>query len=126
MSTGPDVDRIRVSPSKSSCVTIGRFDCGPLAQLVEHLPFKQRVAGSSPARLIDNKELSPRAISGFVVWVRIGCVSVLRVGEVARITQQLSAAAPDTSATTECAWLGSSTCCQVHLRRLPGAERNGS
>ena len=24
----------------------------PLAQLVEHLPFKQRVAGSSPARLI--------------------------------------------------------------------------
>ena len=24
---------------------------GPVAQSVEHLPFKQRVAGSSPARL---------------------------------------------------------------------------
>ena len=24
---------------------------GPLAQVVEHLPFKERVAGSSPARL---------------------------------------------------------------------------
>ena len=29
-----------------------RFN-GPLAQLVEHLPFKQGVAGSNPARLID-------------------------------------------------------------------------
>ena len=29
---------------------------GPLAQLVEHLPFKQGVAGSNPARLIDSKE----------------------------------------------------------------------
>ena len=35
-----------------------RFPCypvgldGPLAQLVEHLPFKQGVAGSSPARLM--------------------------------------------------------------------------
>ena len=28
-----------------------RISCGPLAQVVEHLPFKQRVAGSSPARL---------------------------------------------------------------------------
>jgi hypothetical protein len=37
-----------------------RFPCysfriaGPLAQTVEHLPFKQGVAGSSPARLINN------------------------------------------------------------------------
>jgi hypothetical protein len=29
-----------------------RFVYGPLAQSAEHLPFKQRVAGSSPARLI--------------------------------------------------------------------------
>jgi hypothetical protein len=37
-----------------------RFPCysfriaGPLAQTVEHLPFKQGVAGSSPARLIND------------------------------------------------------------------------
>jgi hypothetical protein len=40
-----------------------RFPCysfriaGPLAQTVEHLPFKQGVAGSSPARLINNLQL---------------------------------------------------------------------
>ena len=28
---------------------------GPVAQAVEHLPFKQRVAGSSPARLTKAK-----------------------------------------------------------------------
>jgi hypothetical protein len=27
---------------------------GPLAQLAEHLTFNERVAGSSPARLISN------------------------------------------------------------------------
>ena len=27
-----------------------RFSTGPLTQVVEYLPFKQRVAGSSPAR----------------------------------------------------------------------------
>jgi hypothetical protein len=27
------------------------IESGPLAQSAEHLPFKQRVAGSSPARL---------------------------------------------------------------------------
>ena len=27
---------------------------GPLAQVVEHLTFNERVAGSSPARLINN------------------------------------------------------------------------
>jgi hypothetical protein len=37
-----------------------RFPCysfriaGPLAQTVEHLPFKQGVAGSSPARLMSS------------------------------------------------------------------------
>src|SRR5437899_12539136 len=30
---------------------------GPLAQLVEHLPFKQGVAGSNPARLISLQQL---------------------------------------------------------------------
>ena len=30
---------------------------GPVAQVVEHLPFKQRVAGSSPARLTKTHEI---------------------------------------------------------------------
>jgi hypothetical protein len=44
-----------------------RFPCysfriaGPLAQTVEHLPFKQGVAGSSPARLINNLQLFYKA-----------------------------------------------------------------
>jgi hypothetical protein len=39
-----------------------RFPCysfriaGPLAQTVEHLPFKQGVAGSNPARLIKSSQ----------------------------------------------------------------------
>ena len=31
--------------------------CGPLAQLVEQFPFKEWVAGSSPARLTTNYEI---------------------------------------------------------------------
>src|SRR5260370_33332969 len=31
-----------------------RHHVGPVAQAVEHLPFKQRVAGSSPARLTNS------------------------------------------------------------------------
>src|SRR5579884_4272748 len=33
-------------------MNLPQYRGGPLAQLAEHLPFKQRVAGSSPARLI--------------------------------------------------------------------------
>ena len=33
--------------------------CEPLAQSVEHLPFKQRVAGSIPARLISDLRRTP-------------------------------------------------------------------
>jgi hypothetical protein len=32
---------------------------GPVAQAVEHLPFKQRVAGSSPARLTNLQTFAP-------------------------------------------------------------------
>ena len=38
--------RLRVTASSSD---FRRF--GPVAQVVEHVPFKHRVAGSSPARL---------------------------------------------------------------------------
>jgi hypothetical protein len=38
----------RISAKPSSLMHI---ESGPLAQSAEHLPFKQRVAGSSPARL---------------------------------------------------------------------------
>ena len=37
---------------------------GPLAQSVEHLPFKQRVAGSSPARLTNSPNGLPATRSG--------------------------------------------------------------
>jgi hypothetical protein len=49
---------------------------GPLAQSVEHLPFKQGVAGSSPARLTFNQQVT---CPFFIVCpcskvrVRIGC-----------------------------------------------------
>gem|GEM_PF-4123256 len=36
---------------KENGLQSSRQPCGPLAQLVEHLPFKQGVAGSRPARL---------------------------------------------------------------------------
>src|SRR5205823_4343437 len=51
---------------------IARARFGPLAQLVEHLPFKQGVAGSSPARLIQTKEVRPpswRPFSFSEAWV---------------------------------------------------------
>ena len=49
---------------------------GPLAQLVEHLAFNQRVAGSSPARLIYYSGHSPdrfllKLLSGILYWVLI-------------------------------------------------------
>ena len=48
---------------------------GPLAQAVEHLPFKQRVAGSSPARLtIDSLGVEVLKAPG-----RSGALSVVRV-----------------------------------------------
>src|SRR5579883_1280759 len=52
---------------------------GPVAQSAEHLPFKQRVAGSSPARLTlfrthGSKKIAPRQRNGYsreaeaVIW----------------------------------------------------------
>jgi hypothetical protein len=43
-------DQVSDKRSGSRLALIPRED-GPLAQSAEHLPFKQRVAGSSPARL---------------------------------------------------------------------------
>ena len=49
---------------------------GPLAQLVEHLPFKQGVAGSNPARLISIQCDASGNLQGCAFFsgrVRIGC-----------------------------------------------------
>src|ERR1041385_2543855 len=52
----PVLGRIRRHRARDSRVLSApsavRACCEPLAQSVEHLPFKQRVAGSIPARLI--------------------------------------------------------------------------
>src|SRR5438093_9044038 len=63
---------------------------GPLAQAVEHLPFKQRVAGSSPARLT----IHPAAISSGRAPLHgpphlVACMLVLKSGlqSVARVVQ---------------------------------------
>jgi hypothetical protein len=47
---------------------------GPVAQTVEHLPFKQRVAGSSPARLT---KISNRKIN-VLLRLKYGCTFYLR------------------------------------------------
>src|SRR5947207_15244514 len=41
---------------------------GPVAQVVEHLPFKQRVAGSSPARLTNLRTHHPRITHAELLW----------------------------------------------------------
>src|SRR4026209_2774351 len=43
-----------LTPPEPAFTMCGLF--GPLAQLAEHLPFKERVAGSSPARLTRNSQ----------------------------------------------------------------------
>jgi hypothetical protein len=48
-----------------------RFE--PLAQLAEHLPFKQRVAGSSPARLTFKSSSVFLSISALLGKVKIWC-----------------------------------------------------
>src|SRR5437899_2140147 len=42
---------VRASAGEGRLLSYTPTADGPLAQAVEHLPFKQRVAGSSPARL---------------------------------------------------------------------------
>ena len=44
----------------------GVIEKGPLAHLVEHLPLKQGVAGSSPARLIICADVAE--LPAFVYW----------------------------------------------------------
>ena len=45
------VERHLAKVEVASSSLVGRSICGSLAQLGEHLPYKQRVSGSSPIRV---------------------------------------------------------------------------
>ena len=46
------VERHLAKVEVASSSLVGRSICGSLAQLGEHLPYKQRVSGSSPIRVV--------------------------------------------------------------------------
>ena len=49
------VERHLAKVEVASSSLVGRSICGSLAQLGEHLPYKQRVSGSSPIRVASSE-----------------------------------------------------------------------
>ena len=67
------VERHLAKVEVASSSLVGRSICGSLAQLGEHLPYKQRVSGSSP--LTPTKKVRCKSIGLFIFYNTLKCTS---------------------------------------------------